>query len=176
MAWPDVAIGLALAFGLWHGWRRGLIAELTGTLALVASLASGFVYPGMWDTFVRTHTHLGEGSAHVVALLSYSAVTYAAVYALGAVLGAVARLPVLGTANAALGATLGFVKTAAFAWLVLYVALFFPLSRDLRGDLHRSRLVAMLEGPNARLDGTLRRSLPWFMRPFSQDVFARHHV
>jgi membrane protein required for colicin V production len=176
MAWPDLAIGLVAAVGVWQGWRRGLISELTGTVAFAAAIAAAFVYPGMWDGFFAALTHLGPGSSHVVAMIVFAGVAYALVFALGALLGTIAKLPVIGTANGALGGVVGLVKTTVFVWAVLYVALFFPLSRDLRDDLHHSWLVAMLEQPNAKLDGTLRSSLPWFVRPFSESLFARHRV
>jgi uncharacterized membrane protein required for colicin V production len=176
MAWPDLAIAFVIALGVWHGWRRGLISELTGMVAFAAAVAAAFVYPGMWDGFVQARTHLGAGSSHVVALLVYAALAYAVVFSIGAGLGAVAKLPLIGTANAALGAIVGLLKGIALIWVVLYVALFFPLPHDLREDLHRSHLVAMFEGPNARLDSTLRSSLPSFLQPYSESIFARHRV
>jgi uncharacterized membrane protein required for colicin V production len=176
MAWPDLAIGLVTTLGVWQGWRRGLISELTGTVAFAAGVAAAFVYPGMWDGFVASLTHLGPGSSHVVAMIAFAGVAYALVFALGAVLGTVAKLPVIGIANGVLGGMVGLVKATIFVWVVLYVALFFPLSHDLRQDLHESRLVAVLEQPNPKLDGTIRSSLPWFVRPFSESLFARHRV
>jgi membrane protein required for colicin V production len=176
MAWPDLAIGFIVALGVWQGWRRGLISELTGTVAFAAAVAAAFLYPGMWDGFAQTLTHLGAGSAHVVAMLAYAAVAYAVVLAIGSALGAVAKLPIIGTLNRALGGIVGLVKAIVFVWVVLYVALFFPLSPDLRGDLHNSRLVALFEEPNASLDATVSASLPWFLRPYSDSIFARHRV
>jgi membrane protein required for colicin V production len=176
MEWPDVVIILAALFGAWRGWRRGLIAELTGTIALTAGVAAAFWYPGMWDGAVADHTHLGPGSSHVIAMLGYAALAYGIVFALGSILAGIAKLPLVGTANAAFGTLVGVVQAGVFLWAVLYVALFFPLSRDLRADLHRSKLVAALEVANPRLDGTLRSSLPWFVRPFASGIFARHRV
>jgi uncharacterized membrane protein required for colicin V production len=176
MAWPDLAIGLLAALGVWQGWRRGLISELTGPVAFAAAVAAAFVYPGMWDGFFATLAHLGPGSSHVVAMIVFAGFAYALVFALGAVLGTVAKLPVIGIANGALGGVVGLAKTTVFVWVVLYVALFFPLSHDLRQDLHHSWLVAMFEQPNAKLDGTLQSSLPSFVRPYSETLFARHRV
>jgi len=176
MQWPDIVIAVIVLFGAWRGWRRGLIAELTGTVAFAAGLVAAFSYPGMWDGFVQAHSHLGPGSAHVIAMLGYAGLAYGIVFVLGGVLGGVARLPIIGTANAALGSLVGLVQAGLFVWAALYVALFFPLSRDLRDDLHHSKLVAALEFANPRLDGSLRSSLPWFVRPFASGIFARHRV
>lgn len=176
MVWPDIVVGLLLAFGAFRGWRVGLIGELRGTVAFAAAVVAAFTYPGTWDGFAHDRTGLGPGSAHVLALLAYAAAAYAVVFMLGFALGRIAKLPIIGIVNAALGASIGIVKTTIFAWAILYVALFFPLSHELRDDLHRSRAVAVLESPNERFDATLRSSLPWFVRPYSSDIFARHHV
>jgi hypothetical protein len=62
------------------------------------------------------------------------------------------------------------------SWAILYVALFFPLSRDLRDDLRRSTLVQLVTQPNAQVDDTVRGLLPWFVRPFMIPLFAHHHL
>jgi hypothetical protein len=59
---------------------------------------------------------------------------------------------------------------------LIFVALYFPLSKDLRGDLSRSYIVGWLEKPNGDIDTMLKRSLPWFAKPFSNGVFGRHRV
>jgi hypothetical protein len=59
---------------------------------------------------------------------------------------------------------------------VLYVALFFPLGADLRGDLHRSQAVAFVTGPNAWIDGIVEGTMPTFIRPLVDPVFRQHRV
>ncbi|MGH7727505.1 MAG: CvpA family protein, partial [Vulcanimicrobiaceae bacterium] len=135
-----------------------------------------FTYGGAWDGATETLTHLGAGSAHVVAMLAYAATAYLIVFVLGSVLSGIAKLPLIGIGNAVLGAAVGFAKATIFVWLVIYVALFFPLSREVRGDLHRSALVAILERPNPSIDGDLRRMMPWFVKPFAAELFARHRA
>ena len=176
MAWPDIVVLLLLLFGALRGWRVGLIGELTGMVALATAVTAAFAYPGMWDGFAQQRTGLGPGSAHVVAMLAFAAAVYGIVFMVGFAFGRIAKLPIIGTVNAGLGAAVGVVKTTIIVWAILYVALFFPLSRDLRNDLRRSRFVVVLETPNDRFDETLRSSLPWFVRPYSADLFARHRV
>jgi hypothetical protein len=83
---------------------------------------------------------------------------------------------VLGIGNSIAGAVLGIVKAALVTWAVLYIALFFPLTPDLRNDLHRSALVAYITQPNSQLDGAIEQQMPWFMRPFVSPLFAHHRV
>jgi len=175
-AWPDIAIGAVVLFGTLKGFKRGLIAELAGVLALAFAVAAAFFYAGSWDGFVRGWTNLSPGPAHVLGMVLYAVAVYAIVLALGIALSTAAKLPLIGTANALLGALAGLVKGVVFAWAVLYVALFFALPRDVRADLHRSYFVALLQIPNSRLDGTLRSGLPQFVQPYADSIFARHRV
>jgi uncharacterized membrane protein required for colicin V production len=176
LAWPDIVLGIVAIVGTLKGFKRGLVEELTGAVALAFAIGAAFAYGGTWDAWVGARTHLGPGSTHVVGMVLYAAVAYVVVFAIGMALSTVAKLPIVGTANALGGAVVGLVKATVLAWAVVYVALFFPLSRDLRDDLHHSRLVAVLETPNAHLDGILRGSLPWFVKPFAASMFARHRV
>jgi uncharacterized membrane protein required for colicin V production len=176
IAWPDLAIGAILAFSAFTGWRRGFISELTGAVALFAALLAAFYYPGIWDAQVESTTHLGRGSSHVVAMLLAGAIAYLAVFAIGWVLERFAKLPVLGTVNGVLGGCVGLGKALVFIWIVLYVALWFPLSGDFRADLHRSALASAITQPNEALDGAIRNSFPWYQRPFTKSAFEKHKV
>jgi membrane protein required for colicin V production len=176
VSWPDILIGAIVLFGALRGFRRGFVAELSGAIALFVAVVAAFRYQGDWDAWTTSVTHLGPGSAHVVAMTLFAFAAYLITCAIGLLLGRVAKLPIVGLLNGALGAGVGAAKAAMLLWAVLYVALFFPLSKDLRADLHRSTLVALLTGPNPQLDGTMRSSLPWFVRPFSGSLFDRHRV
>jgi membrane protein required for colicin V production len=176
MSWPDLLATLVLAIGAVKGFLRGFVSELTGLIALAVAIAAAFFYPGMWDDAATAWTHLGPGSAHVVAMAAFALLAYAVVIMLGSALAAVAKLPILNVVNAALGAAVGLVKGAILLWLVIFVALYFPLSKDLREDLSRSYIVGWLERPNGDLDTMLKHSLPWFARPFSNGIIGRHHV
>ncbi len=176
MSWPDIVIGAVLILGGLKGFKRGFIGELTGFVALACAFVAAFTYPGSWDGFVRDWFHLGPGSAHVVGMILDGSLVYALVFGAGAVLSRVAKLPVIGLGNALLGAGVGLVKAALLVWAIVYIGLFFPLTKDLRADLHQSRLIALFQAPDERLDGVMRSSLPWFVQPFAGSMFDRHKV
>jgi membrane protein required for colicin V production len=176
MAWPDIVIGAILLLALLKGYKRGFILELSGTVAMILAFITPWFYGGVFDRPLQRALHVGPGSAHVIGMFVVGVATYAAVLLAARVLNVVAKLPVLGFGNALGGAAVGLFKGAVLVWLILYVALFFPLSRDLRHDLHRSRLAALLTAPNGRIDDALSATLPWFARPLMQPVFRRHHV
>lgn len=176
VVWPDVLIAAIALLGLLKGFKRGFVRELSGAVALAASLITPWFYNGAFDGFFAKQLHLSAGSAHVVAMIAVGIATYLAVMIAARMLDVVARLPVIGFGNALGGAAVGLLKAAVAIWVVLYVALFFPLSPSIRGDLHRSMLVSALTQPNARVDAALIGTLPGFARPLVDPVFARHRV
>ncbi|MFY9780498.1 MAG: CvpA family protein [Candidatus Baltobacteraceae bacterium] len=176
VAWPDVLCGAILAFGALKGFKRGLVSELAGLIALAVALIAAWLYPGVWDGAVAGWTHGAKGPAHVIGMVLYAGTAYAAMLVLASLLNRAAKMPLVNVGNALLGAAVGLTKSAVFVWAVVYVALFFPLSQDLRDALHGSRVVAILEAGNPQIDGALRASLPSFVQPYAAPLFSRHRV
>jgi membrane protein required for colicin V production len=176
VAWPDILIGGILLIALLKGYKRGFVMELSGAIALAAALITPWFYGGVFDTPLQRWLQLGPGSTHVIGMFAVGLATYLAVMLLARALNTAAKLPVLGLGNALAGGAIGVAKGAIALWLVLYVALFFPLSRDIRADLHRSTLVYVLTEPNQRIDNAIIGTLPSFVRPLVQPVFARHRA
>jgi membrane protein required for colicin V production len=176
MTWPDLVLAaFALLFAL-KGWKRGFVAEIGGFIALCAAIWAALHYPGVFDQAAIDYVHVNAGSAHVVGMIAFALIVYIALLVVSAVLSGIARLPVIGLGNALGGAAIGIVKAAVGAWIILYVMLFFPLTRDLRTDLHNSELVAIVTAENPYVDGVLKSTMPWWVRPMVQPLFARHHV
>jgi len=176
VTWPDLVIAaIALLFAL-KGWKRGFVAEVGGFIALCVAIWAALHYPGVLDQAARDYGHVNEGSAHVVGMIVFALIVYVALLAISAILAGIAKLPVIGIGNALGGAAVGIVKAAVGIWVVLYVALFFPLTRDLRTDLHNSQLVAIVTSENPYIDGVVKNTMPWFVRPLVQPIFARHRV
>jgi uncharacterized membrane protein required for colicin V production len=176
VAWPDVVCAAILAFGALKGFKRGLVSELAGLIALAVALVAAWLYPGMWDSAFAAWTHAGKGAAHVMGAVMYACAAYAAMLVLASILNRAAKLPLVNIGNAPLGAVVGSLKAAIFVWAIVYVALFFPLSQDLHGALHRSHIVVFLEAGNPQIDDALRATLPAFVQPYAAPLFARHRV
>ncbi len=176
MTWPDLVIGfIALLFAL-KGWKRGFVAEIGGFIALAAAIWAAIYYPGTFDAFFRDYVHLGAGSAHVVGMVVFALMVYVALMVISSVLSRIAKLPVIGLGNGLGGSLVGVAKALVGVWIVLYVLLFFPLTRDIRTDLHTSTAVAFVTQENPQIDAFLRGTMPWFVRPLVAPLFARHHV
>ena len=176
MTWPDLVIGfIALLFAL-KGWKRGFVAEIGGFIALAEAIWAAIHYPGTFDAFFRDVVHLGGGSAHVVGMVVFALVVYVALMVISSVLSRIAKLPVIGLGNGAGGALIGVAKAVVGVWVVLYVLLFFPLTRDIRTDFHNSMLVGLVTSENRQIDGMVQGTMPWFVRPLVAPLFARHRV
>ena len=176
LAWPDIIIGAVIAISTFKGYSRGFVSELAGAIAVFAALITPWYYTGGFDTTLERYLKLGPGSAHVVGMFLTGIATYAVIIAASWVLNRFAKLPVLGLANALAGGAVGAIKGAVLMWFVLFVALYFPLSPDIRTDLHRSVLVGYLTQPDANIDRALLATVPWFAKPFLMPYFHRHHA
>lgn len=174
--WPDLVIGVIVLIAGLKGYKRGFISELAGAIALFASIVTPFYYNGFADGTLEQYIHMGPGSAHIIGMFLTGLATYAAIMILAWFLNRFAKLPFLGLGNALAGAAVGVLKASVFLAFALWIALFFPLSPDVRADFHHSRLVAVLTMPDERVDGAINSVLPWFARPFVRPWFERHRV
>jgi uncharacterized membrane protein required for colicin V production len=176
VTWPDLVIGaIALVFAL-KGWKRGFVAEIGGFIALAVAIWASLHYPGTLDGVMHDYFHVNAGSAHIAGMVAFALLVYIALLAVSVFLGRLARLPVISLGNAAGGAAVGILKALIGTWAVLYVVLFFPLANDLRGDLRKSTLVALVTSENPHIDGAVKNTMPWFVRPLAEPLFSHHHV
>ena len=173
-AWPDAVIVVILALATFKGFRRGFVSELGGLAALAAAIVAPFYYNGVADAQIQSYTKLDAGQAHITGMVLTALFAYAVVLAVASLLQRIARLPVLGTGNALAGAVAGCAKGAILIWIVLFVALLFPLTPSIRDSLKASRLVpyfTSFDDPAAR---ALESVTPPFLRPLLDPLFGRH--
>jgi len=176
LTWPDIVIaGFALIFAL-KGWKRGFVSELAGAAAISIAIVAAFRYPGSLDDLAERYAHASAGAAHVVGMVVFSLAVYLAVMAVAWIFGRFAKLPVISLGNSAAGMLVGLTKALVAVWAVLYVALFFPLTRDLRADLRRSTTVSIVTQPNGQIDSLMREALPTFVKPYADQLFTNHRV
>ncbi|MBV9719150.1 MAG: CvpA family protein [Candidatus Eremiobacteraeota bacterium] len=176
VAWPDIIIVIVLLIATLKGYSRGFVSELGGAVAVTAALITPWFYNGAFDPQIQHLFNLGPGSAHVVGMFATGLATYIVILLLARLLGTIAKLPLLGLGNALGGAAVGFLKGAILLWLVLFIALFFPLSTDIRQALHESKLAPNFMAYDAPIDDALLSTIPWFARPFVMPYFRRHHL
>ncbi len=176
IGWPDLVIGAFVLVAALRGLKRGFVAEATGAIAIGLGILAALRYDGFADIWIADLFHLGIGSAHIVGNVVVGIGTYVLVLLLAAVIDRVAKLPIVKIGNAALGAALGGGKAVVFAWAILYVTMLFPLTADVRGDLQRSPLVRVVVEADRPVDDAIKSTMPWFVRPFVNPIFARHTI
>jgi membrane protein required for colicin V production len=165
LGWPDFVIIVVLALLTLRGLLRGFVAEVAGVVAIAAAFCAAWFYNGAADPIFQQF-HLDPGVAHVAGMVLAGAVAYFVVIFIAALLRRIAKLPLLGTGNAIAGAAVGAVKGIVVLWIALFIALLFPLTQQIRADLHRSRLVEILTSQNQFVDGVIYTGLPDPMKPF----------
>jgi membrane protein required for colicin V production len=176
VSWTDVFILIIAAFTAARGFERGLIRELAGIVALAAALVVPWYYNGALDGPIADAARVGLPVAHVIATIACAVMAYVIVLLFAALLGRIKKVPVLGLGNAIAGAVAGLFKGVALVWIVLFVALFFPLSPPIRASVHNSRIAAFLMSDNRAIDGSIEATIPSWAISFLQPFFKRHHV
>lgn len=175
-AWADIVIFAALAFTTYRGYVRGFISELAGIVALVAGLVVPWYYNGILDVPIHDVTSLATPLAHIAGMAISGIVAYIIVLIVASFLSRVKSVPVLGLGNALGGAAIGLVKGGILVWLILFVALYFPLTAPIRSSLHQSRLAPFFVAYDANIDRAVMSTIPAFALPWILPFFKRHHV
>lgn len=174
--WPDVVIIAILAIAAIKGFARGLLSELGGVVAVLLALAAPFYYNGMFDSIFEKTLKMNVASAHITGLVVTGLIVYGIIMLLLWVIGRYTHLPALGAGNAIGGGIVGLAKGVVLLWVVLFIALLFPLSTQIRTDLHKSRLVAMLQQENQRVDDAIKSRLPDLAKPLVDPILDRERV
>jgi membrane protein required for colicin V production len=175
-AWADIVIFAVLAVTTYRGYVRGFITELAGIVALVAALVVPWYYNGILDGPIHSVTGLAVPLAHVAGMAISGIAAYIVVLIVASFLSRVKSVPVLGLGNALGGAAVGFAKGAILVWLVLFVALYFPLTVPIRSSLHQSRLAPFFVAFDGNIDHAVMATIPAFALPLVLPFFKRHHV
>ncbi len=176
ISWIDVALVAVLVLGTLKGFSRGFVKELGGLVAMIAALIAPWQYNGAADGAIVHALHVDAPLAHGIGMILTGVVAYAIVMVAVIVLSGIAKLPLLGLGNKIAGAAVGFIKAYAFLWIVLFVALFFPLNKELRVDLHRSQLAPFVTAYDNVVVRFTYAATPSFAREFLQPYFDRHHL
>lgn len=174
--WPDAVIALVVGLLAFKGWTQGFFKEVGGLVAMAAAVIAPHYYNGSADAAIASATKLDPASSHVVATILTGILAYAIVLAIAAVLTRIAKLPILNLANRIAGALVGFVKGAFLIWLALFIALFFPLTPEIRGSLHQSRLAPYFTALDEPIDAAIEYTMPPFVKPWLAPYFQRHHL
>lgn len=175
LIWPDLIIAAVLLFAAYRGYKRGFVSEIAGVIAIAAALIAPWYYNGGFDDTLARTFHLAPSLAHGAGMLLTAVIAFALVMAASWVLNRFAKLPLVNIGNALAGLIVGVGKGVLVLWLVLYVALLFPLPVAVRADLHHAQLVHYFTQPDRQIDGVVLGTVP-FARPVLEPLLDRHQV
>ncbi|WP_304234762.1 CvpA family protein [Jiulongibacter sediminis] len=157
----DILLLIPIIMGAYTGFKRGLLVEVIGILALVIAIVFGFRYLGLGMDLIGEFTGV-DMSGKVMPYLSFLLIFFPTIFfvnKLGWAFRKALRLTFLGTmdgiAGAALGAFLWFFGLSSLLWLASTVGLGLP-----ENLVAESEIYPILEGFAPNIIEKLRGILP----------------
>jgi uncharacterized membrane protein required for colicin V production len=176
MTWADGLVALTLAVAFWGGYRAGVVREAIGMVAIVLAWVAAGAFAGTMSPALQKTLGLSASSAHLVGFWLLFLFIFALTRAAGWALERVTARPVLRIANGIGGGIVACAKAVLLLWLVLFVALFFPIARDVRAILKSSPSVMSIEALDRPAYAILTASLPQRAHPFVRIILDHHHL
>ncbi len=174
--WADWLVLLTLALAFWGGYRSGVVREAIGMAAVILAWVIAGALAGSMAGGVEQRTGLAPASAHLVAFWLLFLFVFALTRALGWALERILAVGVLKVVSGIGGGIVACAKAVLILWLVLFIALFFPMAPDVRTTLHRSPTVGLIESLDRPAYALLVASLPHRARPWAKLFLERHHT
>lgn len=176
--WPDLLVALTFIVAFWGGYRNGVIRELIDLGSIILAWVIAGSLAGVLAAGLAPAWRLQDATAHLIAFWILFLVAFVALRAAGWALEKFAKLPVLRIASGVGGGVVACAKAVLVIWLVLFVALFFPIAPDVRSALKASWSISTIELLDRPAIALLDKSLPfpWYTRPFIEPSLRRHHL
>ncbi len=115
----DIALAVPLAYGIYKGFKKGLILELTSLLALIIGLFGGIYFFDIGKDFLERHFEI---SAQFLPILSFVILFISIVLVInlaGKILDQFVKMIALGGINRLIGAAFGLLKMAIIMSAIL---------------------------------------------------------
>jgi uncharacterized membrane protein required for colicin V production len=176
VTWADGLVVLTLAVAFWGGYRSGVVREAVGMLAIILAWALAGAFAGAMGPTFQAHFGLSPASAHLVSFWLLFLFVFGATRAAGWAVERVTARPVLKVASGIGGGFVACAKAVLALWLILFIALFFPVAPDVRATLSRSPSVVAIEALDKPAYAMLSASLPRRARPLVRLFLDSHHL
>ncbi len=176
MTWADGLVFLTLAVAFWGGYRSGVVREAIGMVAIIVAWALAGAFAGSMSPALEQGLGLSPASAHLAGFWLLFLFVFGVTRAAGWVVERFTGKPLLKVLSGVGGGIVACAKAVLALWLILFIALFFPIAKDVRVTLASSptvKAIASLDGPAYAM---LTASLPPRARPFAHLVLDHHHL
>lgn len=129
----DIIIAIPILWGLFKGFRRGFIVEISTLLALVLGVYGALTFGDLGADYIHRQFNTDPGISRVLGFALLFIVIVVAVYLLGKALEKLIQMVALGLVNKLFGMLFGGLKWALIVGSVLYVVSSIPLTNNWLG-------------------------------------------
>jgi uncharacterized membrane protein required for colicin V production len=176
MNWIDALIVLTLAVAFWGGYRAGVVRELIGLVAIVLAWVLAGAFAGPFADALGQQWHVSIAVAHLIGFWLLFLVVFAGVRALGWLLERAASLPIIKVVSGVGGGLVAAAKAVLLLWFALFVALFFPISGDVRDAMRSSPSARAIDALDAPAYAMLEGALPKPVRVVAATILKHHRL
>jgi membrane protein required for colicin V production len=176
VSWPDIFVFLTLVIGFWAGYRSGFFREASVLAALFLGLLVAGYLAGVLAAMLVFWRGLSPAALHLIAYWLLFLFVFAAVRALGYLLERIQLPSILGFISRICGGLVSCLKAAFALWLILFVALFFPMDKDVRAALRASPSARAIDSVNPGVNDVLEQATPALVRPLAALVLKHHRL
>jgi uncharacterized membrane protein required for colicin V production len=176
LTWADGLVILTLIVAFWGGYRNGVVREAIGMLAIIIAWIAAGSFAGLMSPTMEKTFGLSQASGHLASFWLLFLFVFAATRAAGWAIEKITAKPVLKFASGIGGGFVSCAKAVLALWLVLFIALFFPIAQDVRATLKLSPTVTAIEALDRPVYAMLEESLPSRARPFARLFLDKHHL
>lgn len=127
----DICILLPVLWGMFKGFKRGLIIELCTLMALVLGVYGAATFGDMGSDYLRETFNTDPRVSGVLGFALLFIIIVVLVFVFGKVLESVIKMVALGLVNKLFGLLFGGLKFSLIASGLLYLINGFPLTEDL---------------------------------------------
>lgn len=176
MNWVDTLVALTILAAFLGGYRNGVVRELIGLAAVVLAWFAAAAFAGAISDWFALEYNFAPSVARVAAFWSVFLATFVVVRTLGWLLERFTALPVISIASGVGGGLVASVKAVVLLWAILFIALFFPMDRQVRVALRASWSATLVESFDGPVISAIDAALPKFARPVWHVVMRNHRL
>ena len=176
MNWVDALVFLTLAVAFWGGYRAGVVRELIGLVAILVAWLLAGAFAGPFSDALGVQLGVSVAVAHLIGFWLLFLVVFAAIRAGGWLLEKIASLPIIKIVSGVGGGLVAAAKSVLLLWLLLFVALFFPISPDVRAAMRASPSARAIDAIDEPAYAMLESSLPRTVRVVAASILKHHRL
>ncbi len=151
MGWIDLAVMMLLAVSVFIGFRKGLVQEIVGIVALVAAFAAAVLFSRPASQLLRgLAPAVPEQVAPTIGFIVIFLAVFLAITAAGWLMSKLIKATPLDLADKLGGMAVGLLKGALIISVLLLLLAMVPLSKDVSARMDRSAAIR-----------SMRKVAPW---------------